>query len=415
MTQIKTEIIGVGTELLLGQIANTNAQWISEKMAENGFNVFHHAVVGDNLKRVMEQFKQSAERSDVIIVTGGLGPTEDDMTREAFQQISNLGIVEHTPSMNKIEAFFKKRKSVMTENNRRQARVFKGAEVIENQVGMAPGMIVPFQNTTWVFLPGVPREMKQMASSIVLPYLKQQTGENTVIKSTMLRFIGIGESRLEDELKDIIHGQRNPTVAPLAQNEGVSIRVTAKASSDNEALELITNTKQQILSKAGAYYYGSDEQTLPEKVTSLLKDQNLYIGAAESLTGGKFTDRLISLAGASEVCRGGIVCYDTNVKENVLHVLPKTIQGHGTVSEQCALEMAENVCSVLDAEVGISFTGVAGPDAEEGNSPGTVFIGIHVSGKETSVKKFTFQGDRDTIRERSVVKGLELLLEIKKV
>ncbi|WP_174613374.1 competence/damage-inducible protein A [Virgibacillus ihumii] len=412
MTQIKTEIIGVGTELLLGQIANTNAQWISEQMAENGFNVFHHAVVGDNLQRVMAQFEQSGKRSDVIIVTGGLGPTEDDMTREAFQKISNLEMVENGPSMDKIEAFFKKRNSVMTENNRRQARLFKGAEVIDNHVGMAPGMVVRHQNNIWIFLPGVPREMKAMITNTVLPYLKQHTGEHTVIKSTMLRFTGIGESRLEAELKDIIHSQSNPTVAPLAQNEGVAIRVTAKASSAKEALNLIENTKQQILSKVGAHFYGSDEQTLPEKVSGLLKDQGLFIGAAESLTGGMFMDRLISLRGASAVCRGGIVCYDVKVKENVLGVSPETIQQYGTISEQCAAEMAENICSVLDADVGISFTGAAGPETEEGNPPGTVFIGIHQVGKDTVVRKCIFQGDRNTIRERSVIKGFELVMNL---
>ncbi|GAA0611970.1 competence/damage-inducible protein A [Virgibacillus siamensis] len=410
MSQIKTEIIGVGTELLLGQIANTNAQWISERMAENGFSVFHHAVVGDNLQRVVAQFEQSAERSDVIIVTGGLGPTEDDMTREAFQKISNLEMVEHGPSMDKIEAFFKKRNSVMTENNRRQARMFKGAKVVENQVGMAPGMMVSHQNSMWVFLPGVPREMKAMITNTVLPYLKQHTGEHTVIKSTMLRFIGIGESRLEDELKDIIHGQSNPTVAPLAQNEGVAIRVTAKASSEAEAFELIESTKQQILSKTGGHFYGSDEQSLAEKVFGLLKNRGLFIAAAESLTGGMFMERLVALEGASKVCSGGIVCYDTKVKENVLRVSPETITQYGTISEQCAGEMAENSCSVLGADIGISFTGVAGPDAQEGHSPGTVFIGIHAIGKETVIKKCVFQGDRNTIRERSVIKGFELLM-----
>ncbi|WP_077326262.1 competence/damage-inducible protein A [Virgibacillus siamensis] len=415
MKQIRTEIIGVGTELLLGQIANTNAQWISEKLAKNGFNVFHHAVVGDNLQRVINQFTHSESRSDIIIVTGGLGPTEDDMTREAFQQISNLEMVEHKPSMDKIETFFRKRESVMTANNRRQARVFKGAEAIENEVGMAPGMIVQHQHATWIFLPGVPREMKQMVEHRVIPHLKQQTGLQTVIKSAMLRFVGIGESTLEDQLKDIIQKQHNPTIAPLAQNEGVAIRVTAKASDDNEANQLIEKTKQEILSVAGAYFYGSDEETLPERVFSLLKTQGKMIAAAESLTGGMFTDRLISLEGASKVCSGGIVCYDAKVKENVLKVSPDTIKKQGTVSEQCAREMAENVCTLMDVEVGISFTGVAGPDYSENNPPGTVFIGVAQKGKETFVKKFIFQGDRDIIRNRSVIKGFELLWNLLKI
>lgn len=409
MKQIRTEIVAVGTELLLGQIANTNAQWISDKLAAIGINVFHHSVVGDNMNRVYEQFKHSGSRADVIIVTGGLGPTEDDLTREAFQRIVDLEIIEHKPSMENIEAYYKKKGYKMTPNNRKQSRVFAGAEVIENNVGMAPGMIVSAKDTIWFFLPGVPKEMKQMMTDQVLPYLQQLIGESTIIKSTMLRFVGIGESRLEDELSDIIKSQSNPTIAPLAQSEGVAIRLTAKASSDEEASFLINQTKQQILAKTGNYFYGIDNQTLEQNVITLLKSQNKHIGAAESLTGGLFTEKLISIEGASEVCKGGLVCYDTDVKKNVLHISLETIQFHGTVSEKCALEMAENVCTLLGADIGVSFTGVAGPDQVEGQPVGTVHIAISEGSKGKIAKEFTFQGDRQSIRKKAVLKGLELL------
>ncbi|WP_164668930.1 competence/damage-inducible protein A [Virgibacillus doumboii] len=414
MKQISTEIVAVGTELLLGQISNTNAQWISEKLASVGINVFHHSVVGDNLNRVKEQFQHAANRSDVIIVTGGLGPTEDDMTREAFQQITFLDIIEHGPSMEKITEFFNKWKTKMTRNNRRQARVFAGADVIENNVGMAPGMIVRHQNKIWIFLPGVPREMKQMMSEQVIPYLQRLSGDYTVIRSTMLRFAGIGEAHLEDELNDLIKNQSNPTIAPLAQSEGVAIRVTAKADTDKEAYTLIDQTKRQILSKVGKYYYGADEQTLEEKVFSMLKDNNKNIAAAESLTGGMFTEKLISVEGASQVCKGGLVCYDTKVKENVLHVSAETIKNFGTVSEECAEEMAEEICRLLDADVGISFTGVAGPDSSEGNPAGTVYIAVFNGPKNKLVKKFTFPGDRQMVRQRAVLKGFEILIDLLK-
>ncbi|MGP4107055.1 competence/damage-inducible protein A [Virgibacillus sp. L01] len=412
--QFRTEIIAVGTELLLGQIANTNAQWMSEKLATIGMNVFHHSVVGDNLQRVREQFQHSKSRADIIIVTGGLGPTEDDLTREAFQKIAKRDIIEHRPSMEKIEAYFRKQRTKMTVNNRKQARVFTGADVIENTVGMAPGMIVSEDDTTWIFLPGVPREMKQMMLDKVMPYLQQLTGESSVIKSTMLRFIGIGESQLEDELSDIIQNQSNPTIAPLAQSEGIAIRLTAKANTQEEALSLISNTKLQIHAKVGDYIYGADEQSIEENVFNLLKAQNKYIGAAESLTGGMFTDKLIAVESASEVCRGGLVCYDTNVKENVLHVLPETIRQHGTVSEECALEMSRNICALLESDIGISFTGVAGPDSVEGHPAGTVFIAIDNGSKERTAKKFTFQGDRQTIRKKATLKGFELLYNLLK-
>lgn len=414
MKQIRTEIVAVGTELLLGQISNTNAQWISEKLAAAGINVFHHSVAGDNLNRVKEQFQHSASRSDVIIVTGGLGPTEDDMTREAFQQIANLDIIEHGPSMTKIEAYYNKRKVKMTSNNRKQARIFAGADVLENNAGMAPGMVVSHQSKTWIFLPGVPGEMKQMMTNQVIPYLRKLSGDNTVIKSTMLRFVGIGESHLEDQLSGIIKNQRNPTIAPLAQSEGVAIRVTAKAETDEAANVLIDRAKDEILAKVGEYYYGSDEQSLEEKVFTMLLNKHRSIGAAESLTGGMFTEKLISVEGASEVCKGGLVCYDTKVKENVLHVSSDTIRNVGTVSEECAVEMAENISQLLDADIGISFTGVAGPKSVEGQPAGTGYIAV-VNGSENKlVKKFTFQGDRQMVQQRAVLKGFELLKKILK-
>lgn len=414
MKNTNAEIVAVGTELLLGQIANTNAQWLSETLASVGINVHHHAVVGDNLGRVEKQFRISGERADVIIITGGLGPTEDDLTREAFQQITGMEIIEHEPSMKQIEAYFKKQNTGMTPNNRKQARVFTGADVIENQTGMAPGMIVPYENKTWIFLPGVPREMKRMMRNDVLPYLQNMPGGDSVIKSVMLRFIGIGESTLEHELSDLIQHQHNPTIAPLAQNEGVAIRLTAKAETDGEASALIDRTKQTILDKVGQHYYGVDNQSLEESVLALLQQTNRSIGAAESLTGGQFTDKLISVPGASNVCRGGIVCYDTKVKENVLHVTPELIHRYGTVSKECALAMAENVCSLLDADIGISFTGVAGPDSAEGHPPGTVFIAVYDKSGGQLSEQYTFQGDRQSIRKRTVLKGYELLYNLLK-
>ncbi|MFD1037914.1 competence/damage-inducible protein A [Virgibacillus byunsanensis] len=409
MKQFKTEIIAVGTELLLGQIANTNAQWISKELALYGINVFYHGVVGDNLKRVEDTFVQAQERSDVIIVTGGLGPTDDDLTREAFQRLSNLEIIEHNLSMEKIEAYFQKQQTKMTPNNRKQARIFKDSDVIENEVGMAPGMILSYQDKTWVFLPGVPKEMKHMLSQKVLPYLKTLSGEDTIIKSTMLKFIGIGEAHLEDELSDIIHQQSNPTIAPLAQNEGVAIRLTAKASSPKEAEELIDQAKIEILKRVGSFCYGVDDQKLEEKVFQLLKQQELHLAAAESFTGGMFTEKLISIPGASEVCRGGIVCYDKKVKTDVLNISTETIFEYGTVSKECAKEMAINSCHVMDADLGISFTGVAGPKEEEGKPVGTVFIAIHRKNKDTVVENYSFFGDRQTIRRRAILKGYELL------
>ncbi|GAB3794979.1 competence/damage-inducible protein A [Virgibacillus kimchii] len=412
--QYKSEIIAVGTELLLGQIANTNAQWMSSELAKYGINVYHHVVVGDNLSRVLHAFQLAHSRSDIIIVTGGLGPTDDDMTREAFQSMTGLELVEHPPSMENIKAFFERQNAVMTPNNRRQARVFEGATVLQNKVGMAPGMITTYEGRTWVFLPGVPREMKSLARHDVFPYLQQLTGQEEIIQSTILKFIGIGESKLEHDLQDIIKEQTNPTIAPLAQNDGVVLRLTAKAGSTEEANYLIERMKERILERIGTYYYGADEQTVEQRVVSMLKNNNMTLAAAESLTGGMFTEKLVSVEGASRVCRGGIIAYDENVKQQLLGVSAETLRRSGTVSEACAIEMASNVYKKLQADIGISFTGVAGPVQSEGKPPGMVFIAIcDRKGNQVS-KEFSFQGDRNTIRRRAMLKGFELLLNLLK-
>lgn len=410
MKQFKAEIIAVGTELLLGQISNTNAQWLSQQLADCGINIYNHVVVGDNMNRVVDSFSQAQKRSDIIIVTGGLGPTEDDMTREAFQKISKLDMTEHTPSMEKIQGHYDRQKSVMTPNNRRQARVFKGAHVLDNKVGMAPGMIIDHNDKIWVFLPGVPREMKQLVQDDVLPYLRKLTGNIDIIKSVVLKFTGIGESKLEHELRDLIHAQTNPTIAPLAQDDGVVIRLTAKESTSEKVDNLLDDMKQSILKRVGAHFYGVDQQTIEQQVIMLLKKQNRLLAAAESLTGGMFTSKLISVDGASQVCSGGIVCYDKKVKVEVLGVSEETIQTMGTISEACALEMAVNVRERLDSTIGISFTGVAGPDEIEGQPVGTVYIAIS-DNEQQQVNKFSFQGDRNTIRRKTVLKGFELLLK----
>src|SRR5690606_22432290 len=270
------------------------------------------------------------------------------------------------------------------------------------------------QDTTWVFLPGVPREMKSMLLEQVLPYLRKALKQNDVIKSYILRFIGIGESQLEYELKDILDKQQNPTIAPLAQDSGVIIRLTAKASSEINAFKLLDRVKEEILSRVGDYYYGMDDETLEHVINTKLKEKQHKIASAESLTGGKFIEKLISVPGASEVCRGSIVCYDTSVKRDILKISNETIEKQGTISKECALEMSKNVADLLDASIGISFTGVAGPDSTEGKQVGTVYISIYIRNNKHIVHKYEFSGNRDRIRDRAVIKGNELLLNLLK-
>ncbi|WP_186577403.1 competence/damage-inducible protein A [Aquibacillus kalidii] len=408
MVEYKAEILAVGTELLLGQIANTNAQWLSEQLADHGISVYFHGVVGDNLERVRSTFELASKRSDLIIVTGGLGPTDDDLTREAFQLLTNKKLTEDQLAMEKITNFFLKANRQMTPNNRKQARVFDDAIVLQNETGMAPGMIVEYKGSIWVFLPGVPREMKSITANHVFPYLKEKLELNTVIQSRMLRFIGIGESQLEHDLKSLIDAQHNPTIAPLASEGEVALRLTARAKTKVDANKLIEGSEVQIMDLVGDYFYGYDDVTIQEKVFHLLKNKNWTISSAESLTGGKFADEFVSISGASAVFNGAVVSYATEAKKNLLEVDSNTIDQYGTVSKQCAEEMAHNVKGKLNSTLGISFTGVAGPESVEEKSVGTVFISV--SGIDTvDTKEFHFQGNREGIRNRTVKKGFELL------
>ncbi|WP_040980230.1 competence/damage-inducible protein A [Oceanobacillus jeddahense] len=407
----QAEIVAVGTELLLGQIANTNAEWLSEQLATYGINVYNHTVVGDNLDRVEQAFRLAQSRSDIVIVTGGLGPTEDDLTREGFEQLTGLEIIEDKTTMNKIESYYKERNRTMTPNNRKQARVFEGARVLKNNAGMAPGMYVDYQDVHWFFLPGVPREMKQISTEELFPFLENLTGKQQVIQSTVLKFIGIGESNLEHELSDMIHEQTNPTIAPLAQDQGVVIRVTASASSKEEAQKLVADKKQEILGRIGEYCFGEDEQTIENKVIELLAEKDKTIGAAESLTGGLFSSNLVSAAGASSVFAGSLITYQTPVKESLLDLSPEWIAKYGVVSKECAEAMAEQTARKLNTPIAISFTGVAGPDKQEGQPVGQVYIAIYDEGKIVDTSSILLAGNRNNIRERAALKGFELLYQ----
>lgn len=413
-SRLRTEVISVGTELLLGQIANTNAQWISQQLAAYGIDTYFHTVVGDNIERLVATFEAAKHRSNVVIITGGLGPTEDDLSREAFHQLSQIEIVEDPASLEKIEAFFRMRGIEMTPNNRRQARVFKGSKVLPNRYGMAPGMIVQYADVLWIFLPGVPREMKQLFSDECLPYLRRLNGEQT-IESLVLRFIGIGESILEDRIQTIIRKQSNPTIALLSDRDGITIRLTAKAETKEEADRLLQNVKKEILSRVGSYYYGDNGKTLEEAVVERLIEKNQRIAVAESLTGGMFQSKLVAVEGVSCIFSGGIVSYAESAKTNVLKVSQETIDRYGTVSVACAEEMARQVSELMDSDLGLSFTGVAGPDSIEGEPVGTVFISLYDRENDSFMtERYQLNGNRNEIRYRAMLKGFEKILQFTK-
>lgn len=405
---INAEIISVGSELLLGQIANTNAQWLSNKLAKIGINVFYHHTVGDNFVRLENVMKLAQDRSDLVIVTGGLGPTDDDLTRDVAKKILQQELVIDEKILQKVKQYFLKNNIKMSENNKKQALVFKGATVFSNTEGMAPGMFVDHHDVGWIFLPGVPREMKAIMEQEAIPFIVKHYHLQEMIFSKVLKFIGIGESILEDKLLDILRNQTNPTIAPLAGDGEVTLRITAKASSKQEAISMFQHLEEEILSRVGEYCYGIDEETLETKVLQYLQQKEMTIASAESLTGGRFIDRLISIPGASSSVVGSIVSYQTRSKEQVLGIDSAIINKYGTISEQCAKEMAEGIQKKMNASIGISFTGNAGPDASEQKPVGIVYIGIS-NGVKTEVHSYHFHGNREAIRNRAVKKGLELL------
>lgn len=408
---MNAEIIAVGSELLLGQIANTNAQYISKHLAELGVNVYYHTVVGDNSVRLEEAIKIAESRSNLVIFTGGLGPTKDDLTKETIAKHLGRELVFDEQALLSIEQYFIRSKRQMTENNKKQALVLEGCHVLANDHGMAPGMFVEVNNRYYMLLPGPPKEMQPMFLTYGFQELQKKLTNKEVILSRVLRFFGIGESLLETEIEDLIDGQSNPTIAPLAGDGEVTLRITCKHDSLEKAKVLIDETEEKIFSRVGQHFYGYDDTTLMEEVSKKLTEKKLTIAAAESLTGGMFQQEVTSIAGAGNIYNGGIVCYTNEVKQNILKVKEETIETDGVVSERCAKELAENVSKLLNSDIGISFTGVAGPTELEGKPVGTVYIGIAIKGKPTIVETLLLGGARAANRVRSVKYGLYFLLK----
>ncbi|AIE59725.1 competence/damage-inducible protein A [Bacillus methanolicus] len=409
---MNAEIIAVGSELLLGQIVNTNARFISKHLADAGINVFYHSVVGDNPGRLKSVLEVAERRSNIIIFTGGLGPTKDDLTKETIAAHIGTELVLDDDAFRWIEEFYAKTGMEMTENNRKQALVLKGSQVLKNEHGMAPGMLLDTGKRIYMLLPGPPKEMEPMFSKYALPALLSKLNMQEKLVSRVIRFFGISEALLEAKVQDIIDQQSNPTIAPLAAEWDVTLRLTAKHSSIETALQLIDETEKLILERVGEYKYGYDDTSLMKELTKVLKQNGLTISCAESLTGGLFQQELTSIPGTTDILKGGVVCYTRESKEKVLLVQKETIDKEGVVSEACASELAENAAKIFQSDIGISFTGVAGPEELEGKPAGTVFIGISIKGRPTLVKKVNLAGTRDAIRTQTVKHGCFYLLKL---
>lgn len=408
---MNAEIIAVGSELLLGQITNTNGQFLSQQLARLGIDVYFHTVVGDNEKRLKHALEVASKRANVVILTGGLGPTKDDMTKEVVAQLLGKKLVVDEQSLHKIATYFKETERTMTANNRKQANVIEGSIVLPNNNGMAPGMLVTAKDCHYMLLPGPPHELKQMFIKEGYDQLVKKLTKTEQIVSRILRFFGIGEALLETEIEDLLDNQTNPTIAILASDGEVTIRITAKHNDEIIANQLIDNVEQAILNRVGSYFYGYDDTTLMKEVVHKLIGNELTIASAESLTGGMFQQQLTAIPGAGSVFKGGVVTYTNEAKQTLLNIKNYTIENYGVVSEQCAREMAENVRQLLKTDLGISFTGVAGPDKLEGIKVGTVFIGVAQHNYKTNVYKVQLGIERASNRRRSVAYGCYYLLK----
>lgn len=403
------ELISVGTEILLGNIVNTNAQYLSEKCALLGLSVYYQTVVGDNEQRLTDAVTTAFGRSDVVILTGGLGPTEDDLTKEVCAKVMDLPLLEDAHTRRRIETYLNNSVyKVIPDNNWKQAMVPEGAKVLDNSNGTAPGLIMEKNGKIAVLLPGPPNELYPLFEEQVAPYLNSLQPET--IYSQMVKICGIGESQVETMIKDMVDAQTNPTIAPYAKTGEVHLRITAKAKDEEEAIKLMKPVVKELKKRFGMNIYTTKaEDTLEDVVVRLLKKYDLTVATAESCTGGLLSGRLINVPGASDVFKEGFVTYSNKAKRKYLDVSKPTLKKYGAVSEETAKEMAKGGVFASDSDACIAVTGIAGPDGGTEEKPvGTVYIGCYIN-NTVKVEKFRFKGNRAKVREQAVTKGLDLL------
>ena len=405
------EIIAVGTEILLGQIVDTNTRLVGQVLADLGIDVYYQTVVGDNEVRMRAAIDLAAKRSDLVILTGGLGPTKDDLTKQVVAAYLGKQLVEDEAAMLKIKRHFEISQRKMTANNRLQALYIEGSKPLANETGLAVGDFYQAeQGPDFMLLPGPPSELRPMLFKVALPLLKQAYRQDQILSSRVLRFFGIGESQLASQLDDLIENQTNPTIAPYAKDNEVTLRLTASAKDEQEAQVLLDGLESKIAKRCGQYLYGyGDDNSLAQVVMTKLIEKHLTITAAESLTGGQLQAALTSIPGASQAFMGGFVTYANYAKEKLLAIPAEVIDKHGSVSEQTAILMAEQAKQKLGADVGVSLTGVAGPDSLEGQPVGTVWIGIAYRNKAGYAQKFHFPRQRKYVQARAVLTALDLV------
>ena len=391
---------------MLGDVIDTNAAFISRELAALGIGVYKRLTVGDNPERLKSAFRQAFESADMVVATGGLGPTADDITKEAAAECLGLSLILDENILNGIKAFFKERGVSMPENNIKQAHIPAGAEVLENDNGTAPGVYVEKDGKILAMLPGPPVEMEQMFRNRLRPLLARR--QDGVLLSKTIKMCGIGESSMETFVRDMLD-QQNPTVAPYAGSFEVRLRITAKAASETEAKNMIEPVRAELYNRLSKYIYGEDDDSLESVSLKLLKEKNLRLALAESCTGGALAARITNIPGSSEVFLESAVTYSNDAKINRLGVNPATLEKHGAVSRETAMEMAKGTALSSKADIGLAITGIAGPGGATPDKPvGLVYIALYNQG-ELSCEELRWSGSRERVRARAVAKSLEIL------
>ncbi|MFD0616787.1 competence/damage-inducible protein A [Paenibacillus sp. GCM10027629] len=403
---MKAEIIAVGTELLLGQIVNTNAQYLSQELAALGIDTYYQTVVGDNLGRLQRAIEIARERADLVLFTGGIGPTQDDLTKDALAGLLGRTLSIHQPSMDAIEQFFSSRGAHMVESNRRQALTIEGSTPLANATGLAVGNALKHDGTFYILLPGPPKEMKPMFEHEAKRWLLEHalTSEQPLY-SRMLKFAGIGESSLEAQLLDLIERQQDTTIAPYAKEGEVTIRVSTKAASADEANAKLQEVESEIRNRLFDHLYATQDVPIEKVIVERMQTLGLTLGAAESCTGGLLSEMITAIPGSSQMFNGGVVCYSNALKQQLLNVPVTLLEGPdapGAVSSEVAEMLADQVRQLTNSDFGIGITGVAGPGMSERKPAGLVYVAIAQKGKPTEVMKLQLHGGREIIRLRSV-------------
>ncbi len=404
------EIICVGTELLLGNIVNTNAAFLSEKLAYLGINCYFQTVVGDNRDRLLSVINTALSRADILIFSGGLGPTEDDLTKETVAEALGKKLIRDKWAEQEIADYFALRGRIPTDNNWKQADVIEGCEILYNKNGTAPGIFVSEGEKTVILLPGPPLELKSMFTDSVMPKLQQKCGQ--VFYSQTVKIVGPGESSVETQILDMLNTQENPTIAPYAKTGEVHLRVTARAKDEKEAREKTAPVVEELYRRFGKAVYTTDaDETLEMALTKLLIKKKYTMTTAESCTGGMIAARMVNAPGVSAVLKSGFITYANEAKEELLGVSHDTLEKFGAVSRETAEEMAEGAVKAAHTDAAVAVTGIAGPDGGTKEKPvGLVYIGVNVRGN-VEVREYHFSGSRQKIRESVTAAALTFLRE----